>query len=327
LEVVKELALYPTIPPKDLEIERGVILEEINRRDDRPDEMVSEEFQALLFGGNPLGMSILGDPGVIKKVTRQDFLDYHGQHYTAGNLVVALAGKLPTRKVVNTRIDEWFGALPKASATEPVWVSLKQYEPVLRVKNKKLAAQAHIEIGVPGLTVDDPRRYALSLLTAYLGYGLSSRLFLELREKRGLCYAVRADGQRWKDTGVWSVYAGLNIDKLEQAIAAIVAELKRVKEIKLTEAELSQTKEKLRGPMLFSMENPVGQMEYYARQALNKPDDILTYDEVINRMLQIDSVQIQQIARDLLVTEKLNLAVVGPVEKKREPGLVKLLKV
>jgi len=159
----------------------------------------------------------------------------------------------------------------------------------------------------------------------YLGRGLSSRLFLELREKRGLCYAVRASEERWVDTGVWSVYAGLNIEKLDDAVTAILSEMARVKETKLTKKELAEAKEKVRGPILFSAEDPLHQMDYYGRQALDRPNEILTYDVLIDRLMQIDAEEIRQIANDLFKAERLNLAVVGPV--KGEEKLVKLLKV
>ncbi|HBC72533.1 MAG: Peptidase M16 domain protein [Candidatus Amesbacteria bacterium GW2011_GWB1_47_19] len=326
LEMVKELALWPTIPSKDLEIERGVILEEINRKEDRPDEIAAEELQGLMFGEKPLGMTILGQPEVIKRVSRKDFVGYHSAQYVSGNLVVAMAGKLEDNKI-RLRIEKWFGEMPLKMVADPDLFVVKQKDPVVKVTFKKLAAQAHVELGVPGLTYKDPRRFALSILTAYLGQGLSSRLFIELREKRGLCYAVRADEERWKDTGVWSVYAGLSIDKLEQAIMAIIGELNRVKEVKLTQSELIQTKEKLRGPTLFSMENPISQMNFYAKQALDRPEEILTYDQLIGNLMQIDSESVRQVARDILAKDKINLAVVGPVDKRREQGLVKLLEV
>mgnify|MGYP001571120945 FL=1 len=150
---------------------------------------------------------------------------------------------------------------------------------------------------------------------------------MELREKRGLCYAAHASESRWRDTGEWDVYAGVNIDKLEGALKGILNELSRTKEIKLTEDELAQTKEKVRGPVLYSMENPVRQMEWYAKQALDRPEQMMDYDTVISVLMKVTAVEVRAVARDLFRTEKLNLVVVGPVEKKREAGLLKLLKI
>lgn len=212
-------------------------------------------------------------------------------------------------------------------------VCLKGGEKIIKVKNqegkrvglraKKLANQAHIELAFPALSVASPQRFALGVLTSYLGQGLSSRLFTELREKRGLCYAVSADAQQMADTGIFSVYAGLNIDKLNEAILAIAAEIRRLKDVKLNQAELTAAKEKIRGPMLFAMENPVRVMEFYARQALDRPEEILDYREVVKKIMAVEAQEIQNVAVSLFKMQKLNLAVVGPVDRKRVEEMVK----
>ena len=323
LEMVKELALYPTIPSKDLEIERGVILEEIQRRNDRPDELVAEGLQAVMFPNSALGRPTLGRPEIIKGLCRADFLEYHQSQYRSANVVVSLAGNLASS--VKRSVADWFGKLPEGKA--------RGFEKVgkvgrgLKIVNKKLANQAHVELGVQGVNVTDPRRFALTILTSYLGQGLSSRLFMELREKRGLCYAVQASESRWRDTGEWDVYAGVNIDKLEEALVGILSELSRTKQTKLTKKELAQTKEKIRGPIIYSMEDPIKQMEWYAKQALDRPEEMMDYDTIISRLMGVTAEQVQAVARDLFRTEKLNLAVVGPIEKKREEALLKLLKI
>lgn len=328
LEMVKELALYPLIPRKDLEIERGVILEEINRTEDRPDELSGIVFMDLMYPGNALGMSTLGTTTAVKNVQREDFVAYHDSQYVAERLVVAIAGKIQdSRFKIQDQIQEWFGRLPRKKGKDFVAVNLKQKQPEVKTRGKELAAQVHLQIGVPAVTVSDPRRFALALLTAYLGSGLSSRLFVELREKRGLCYTVSAGESRMTDTGVWSVYAGLNINKTEEAIKAIVEEMQRMKNVKLTEEELIAAKEKNRGPILFSAENPVNVMNFYAKQVLDRPEEVMTYDEVINRLMQTDIDEVQKVARDLFVTEKLNLAMVGPMENKRAEKIKELLRV
>ncbi len=325
LELVKELALNPTLPANDLEIERGVILEEINRREDRPDEIVSEDLYQLLFGQNSLGMTVLGPAENIKQISRQDFLDYHQSQYVAKNIVVVLAGKISDMATVRSVIGDWFLGARDGEPGGFAPVEVNQTGPEILVHEKDLAQQVHIEIGLRGLTSKDPRRFALGILTSYLGSGLSSRLFLELREKRGLCYAVHASEERYPDTGIWGVYAGLNIEKLEDAIVAILAELKRMKTEKLTQSELDAAREKLRGPMLFSMENPINQMNFYAKQVLDTPEEVLTYSQIEEGMNKVTVDDIQNIAKDIFVTQNLNLAVVGPVNKDRAKSLRSLL--
>lgn len=328
LEVAKELALYPTFPNKDLEIERGVILEEIRWRNDRLDEVAQELLMKTMFSGNGLGLTTLGMPEVIKRVTRDDFFEYHQDQYVAGRTVVVVAGKITSaqRKVLSAQIDEWFGGLPAGDGRNFERYTDKQLRPEVKIENKKLANQAHVMIGFRGLTAADPRRFASAILTAYLGQGLSSRLFLELREKRGLCYALSASDDRLEDTGMWGVYVGTGIKTLLKVVEAVLAELARTKEVLLTGPELEQAKEKVRGPLLFAQENPINRMEYFARQVLDRPEEVMDYDSVIDRLMGVTTEEIRQVARDIFKTEKLNLAVVGPVAKGQEKHLLRLLK-
>lgn len=329
LEMVKELALYPLFPAKDLEIERGVILEEINRREDQPEEVAAELLQKTMFAPHPLGLTVLGEPEVIKRVRREDFGAYHRQQYVAGRLVVAVAGKILNvqRSILKAKIEEWFGRLPSQRGQDLDRYQEGQTHPQAAFRHKRQVHQAHMMVGFRGLGVADPRRFASALLTSYLGQGLSSRLFLQLREIRGLCYAVRADEDKMEDTGVWSVYIGTGLATLEEAITATTAELGRVKEGGITEEDLAKTKEKVRGPLLFSLENPLSQMEWYARQALDRPQEILTHQQVIDRLMQIDCKDVQKIAQDLFVKDKLNLAIVGPVPEKVQAKLLTLARV
>lgn len=327
LDLIKDLVLYPLFPAKDLEIERGVVLEEINRLEDRPDELSGEVLMQSVFGDNPLGMRVIGTKEVIKGLHRDDFMTYHKQQYVSERLVVVFAGKIPKKENIKSEIVRHFEKLPGEKGRDYVKVNASETGSGYKIYKKKLAAQAHIQMGFRGLSSSDPRRFALMVLNSYLGYGLSSRLFTELREKRGLCYAVSANDVRWDDTGVWTVYAGLAIDKLEEAVLAIGEEIKRLTEVLIDEKELSEAKEKVRGPLLFSSENPINVMNQFAKQALDKPEEILTYDEIVNRLMQIDAKNVRQVARDLFVSEWLNLAVVGPVEEERVQNLMGKIKI
>ncbi len=326
LDLVADLALTPQIPEKDLEIERGVILEEINRKEDRPDELVEEVMQGLMYPNNPLGMTILGDPTVIKSVSRADFIDYHQLQYVSNNIAVVIAGKLPQASSLKSQITNIFGGLDNRKPSEFVNVE-GQSGARWKVLRKDLANQAHVELAWPGVNMADSRRFAVAVLNSYLGQGLSSRLFIELREKRGLCYAVSSGANHLKDVGTVGVSAGLNIDKLESAISGIVTELSKIKLEKLSSDELEKAKEKIRGPMIFAMENPVRVMEYYARQVLDRPEDLMTPAQVIEKIMAVTAEQIQQVAQELYVKDKLNLAVVGPVEEKRVEKIVNSIKI
>ncbi|MBP9781816.1 insulinase family protein [Candidatus Woesebacteria bacterium] len=323
LDLVKDLALYPTIPEKELEIERGVILEEINRYEDRPDERVGDVLMELMYKPNPLGMRILGEASVIKALTQADFLDYHKSHYQPEKMVVVLAGKLDSQ-MTKTKIEEHFAALPKGPSPEFEAYTEQQNEAKVMVYPKDTAEQVHIELAVRALKSTDPRRYALNILNSILGAGLSSRLFIEVREKKGLCYSISSDSARFRDTGLWSVHAGLNISRLEEALATILAEMRRIKDELVPATELEEAKRKLRGHLIFAQENPINQMEYYAHQLLSK-DEIIDYDILIDSLMGVTAEQVRQVAQDLFVESKLNLAVVGPAQDSDK--LLKLLKI
>lgn len=321
LAVVKDLALYPTIPEKELELERGVILEEIKMYDDKPEVVVGEKAQQMLYTGNGLGMRISGEPRIIKRLRRQDFVDYHKSHYTASAMVVVLAGKLPKEDM-----GKWFEEVERGGQNKYISPKLPQSKPRVEIVERKVG-QAHVDLILPGINMKDPRRYALSVLTAILGHGATSRLFGELREKRGLCYAIGASASRYEDVGDFGIYAGLNVQYLAEAVKAILEQMEKVKNVRVGDKELQEAKEKIRGPLLFSMENPAKQMDYYANQVLGRPEEVIDYDVLIDRLMEVTAEEVQRIAQDLFKSEKLNLAMVGPLPMSQKDKLLRLLKI
>jgi predicted Zn-dependent peptidase len=327
LEVVKELALHPLFPESETEVERGVILEELKWSNDRPDELIGDVMQEALYPNHPLGQNILGTEQTLKSLSRPDFVDYHQTHYTSANLVVAVSGRLNEIAHIKTAIESWFGQLPKSQPVMPVPFVETQKSPQAKFMAKPSLQQAFVGIAVKGITNDDPRRFAMGVLNSYLGRGFTSRFHQEIREKRGLCYSIHSGDNRLQDTGYWVVFAGLNKDKLPEAIEAILLEMKRVRDQSISEEKLIESKEKIRGPLIFSMENPIHQMDFYAKQVLDKPHDVLSYDAVIDRVMHVTSHQVQSLADDLFQTRKLNLAIVGPVSAKEKSALPKLLEI
>jgi predicted Zn-dependent peptidase len=327
LELMKELALNPLFPEKDLEIERGVVVEEINRREDRPDEIVSEVLQQELFGPNSLGMTVLGEASVIKSVSRKDFVDYHSEQYVSERLAVVIAGKIKDETAVRDSIESWFGELPsKAGRTFEPLASLTA-GPEVKIYKKKTADQVHFELGLRTFNSKDKKRFALAVLTSYLGQGLSSRLFVELREKRGLCYSVNASSSHLEDVGMWSVYAGAAKSKVMSAVEAVWEEMKRLREIKLNPDDLLAAKEKMRGQLLFAKENPIHQMEFYARQVLDKPEEMMDYDTVIDSLMQVSSEEVRGIASELFLSSNLRLAAVGELVSSDREKMKRILSV
>ncbi len=327
LEVVTELALKPLFPETEIEVERGVILEELKWAHDRPDELIGDKLQESLFPNHPLGRNILGTEKALKSIDRAKFLEYHQAHYTAGNLVVAMAGKIPDSDVVKAVIEQWYGQLPTQPAAQFIPYEQAQSAAVTFIEPKPNLQQVFVALATRGVTNQDPRRFALGVLNSYLGRGFTSRFYEEIREKRGLCYSIHSGDNRLQDTGYWAVFAGLNKDRLDEAITAILNEMKLTKEKLISVPSLKESKEKIRGPMLFAMENPISQMDFYAKQVLDKPHEVLSYDTVIDRVMGVTDEQVRELANDLFQSSKLTLAVVGPVEQQNQSSLAKLLEV
>ena len=323
LDLIKDLALYPKFPATDLEIERGAIIEEINRSEDQPDDRVGDVLMELMYDPHTWGMRIIGPADVIRKLARQDFVDYHKVHYISSSLVVVMAGKL---EIGNAKfeINKHFGKLPKSQHMGSKEFKEHQIHPQVKIYPKETAEQAHIELAVRGLASSDPRRYTLSVLNALLGSGMSSRLFIEIREKRGLCYSVSSQGLRFTDTGLWSIHAGLNTAKLDEALVAMQTEMRKLKTALVPAQELEEAKHKLRGGIIFAQENPIHQMEYYAHQVLVDME-ISDYDSLIDRLMRVTVKDIQRLANELFVSPKLNLAIVGPFAVADENRLAKTL--
>jgi predicted Zn-dependent peptidase len=308
-----------------MEVERGVILEELRGSQDRPDELVSDLIQERLFPNHPLGRNILGTEPSLKNLTADSFAKYHAAHYTSRNLVVAVSGQLKDVEAIKATIEAWFGGLEAQPAPTFSKFTDDQKQVESKIVTKPELQQAFLAMAVKGITNNDPRRFAMGVLNSYLGRGFTSRFYEQIREKRGLCYSIHSGDDRFADTGYWAVFAGLNKDRLDEAASAIVAEMKLVRDQLISPPKLEESKEKVRGPMIFSMENPVHQMDFYAKQVLDKPDDVLDYDTVIARVMGVTAQQVQELAQDIFKTEKLNLALVGPVKDTVKDTLVKLL--
>lgn len=332
LEFVSQLTLYPTLRQKDVEDERRVILEEIFWVQDRPDELVGDILNQLMYPNHGLGRDIQGTAETVNSFTAHDLQNYWKEQYVAKNMVVAVAGDSTQCSLqrggqakLNAQIERLFGQVSDTRGREfPEFIN-KQQKPAMLIKKKAEFKQVNIALGAFGVSGTDPRRFAQSILVTILGRGFSSRLQEEVREERGLCYGVGAYEVKRKDGGMIAVGADLNTNKLPEAITAILGEMAKLKKQLVGDEELAAAKEKIRGPLLFGSENPFNQMEFYARQVLEKPEQVLSYDMVIDRLMGVSAEEVRDLACEVFKTEKLNLAVVGAV--KNESSLLELLHV
>ncbi|MCX7926823.1 MAG: insulinase family protein [Candidatus Omnitrophica bacterium] len=323
LDILAEMVLYPKLAVSDIEKERTVILEEIKMYKDLPQSYVHELIDELLWPNQPLGRSILGKEETITRITRSDLENYRKQYYTSANIVISAAGNLCHSQLVR-KIKKLFNALPCSLPSKFSAVELKQTVPQLRILNKD-TEQTHLIVGFHGLSRLHPQRYAQSILHIILGGNSSSRLFNEIREKRGLAYEIGTQVQRLNDTGAFFIHAGVDNNKVLETIQLIIKEINRIRIKKIGKGELRRAKEYLIGQLTLSLEDSLDQMLWIGEQTimLNRVDTLKKVKREINA---VGLSQIHQVADFIFCDSRLNLALIGP-QKHREQAIKELLSI
>ncbi len=308
LDVLADELLNPLFRPEDIESERGVIIEEINMYEDQPQARVAEVLEKLMYPGSPLGWRISGEKATITKITRQDMLDYHQQMYNARSVVVGVSGKLNGR--VLEKIGKYFGAVPKGKMIPFDRVSEQQKKPQAALYFKK-TDQAHLCLGLRAYPLGHPDRYAAAVFTNILGGNMSSRLFIEVREKRGLAYYVGSGIEEYHDCGNLTVQAGLRLSAVEEAIKVILSQLALMSAKPVSASELRRAKDYFKGRMVLRLEDSFNQAMMYTSQELLE-GKIETPEEILAQVEKVTAADVQRVAKDLFANHKLNLALVGP---------------
>ena len=323
LDVISDIFLNSMLPEKEITKERGAIIQEIDMYEDIPMRTVDNVFDELIFGKeHPLGRTILGPKENIKSFTRKEFSAYLKRNYTPLNTVVCITGAFDEKKVL-VKIEKEFDGLTHGNPPNFISFSSEQNEPRIAIKEKK-TDQTHFILGVPAYPYLHKDEYALAVLTTILGAGMSSRLFLEVREKRGLAYSVHAWVERYPDTGYLGVQAGGEHAKLEKTVQTILAEFKKIKEKKVSAAELTKAKQYLKGTMTLALETSDEIANHAATSMINLAR-VRPLEEILKGIDIVSADDIQRVARDLLRTERLNLAIIGPhVHKEKFLSLLRL---
>ena len=321
LDVISDIFLHSTLPSKEITKERGAIIQEIDMYEDMPMRTIDNVFDALIFGAeHPLGRTILGPKENIRSFTRKDFDTYLKRNYTPANTVVCIAGSFSEARVF-AKIKKEFGHLKNGKAPMHLPFAYEQHEPRVAIKGKK-TDQTQLMLGVPSYPYLHKDEYALAVLATILGGGMSSRLFLEVREKRGLAYSVHAWAEKYPDVGYFAVQAGVEHAKLEKTVETILAEFRKIKRTKVSPAELKKAKSYMKGTMTLALETSDAVAENAATSLINL-NRIRPLEEIIKGIDAVTALDIQRVANDLFRTESLNLAIIGPhVNKDR---LVKIL--
>lgn len=320
LAVVSDMYLHPTLPPEELEKERGVIVQEINMYEDNPQAKVARVFPSLLYGDTPAGRTILGPKENIESLPREAFVDYHKRHYVASKTIVVVSGDVKESEV-KKEVEKLFKDIPTGKFLKKEKVIEKQDKPALHIELKK-TDQVHFVLGVRAYPAKDKRIPALSVLSGLLGSGFSSRLWHKLREEMGVCYYVFTEIEDYTDHGVFSISAGVDTKRAPEVIKVILEECGRLINEPVSDTELQKTKDYLVGNMYLGLETTNTLASFYAFQEIAK-GELQTPEEVEREIRSVTAKDVQKVAKDLFKNEKLNLAIIGNIEDKK--ALTKVL--
>jgi predicted Zn-dependent peptidase len=314
-DLLAEMLLGPTYP--EIDSEREVVLEEIAMYEDEPQDKVHDVLDRAVFGGHPLGRRVLGEAEVISSIPVPEIDSYHRARYTGANIVVAAAGNLEHEAIVELtrRHVEAPASAGDGPTLDPPEVDGAQF-----AFQEKDTEQFHIALGGPGIDRADERRYALTILDAVFGGSTSSRLFREVREKRGLAYAVGSYTQQYVDSGLIGLYVGTREDNVEEACGIIGRELGSIHTDGISEDELARAKEHVKGRMVLSSESTAARMGRIGKAVLFDTP-LLTLDELIERVDAVTQDEVAELARELYAPESLSAAAIAPSEERFRTAL------
>ena len=308
LDVMGDMVLRPTFA--DLEREREVIVEEIKMYEDRPDQMADEYLSSLIFHGDSLGRPIIGSAETVRGVDHDTLKNFHQDTYTTANVFVVGAGKLDPDEL-EAMVEAKLGGLPSG---EPFGRDAHPGEPQSRVHYKfKETEQYHVSVGSLGIPASSEDRFAMAALNNLFGGGMSSRLFQEVREKRGLAYAVYSYHQSYSDAGAIKTYVGSTTGNVEEAVGIIVREMNKMRTEPVDAEELERTKQQLKSSTLLALESTAARMNRVGRSVI-LGTELLSPEEIAARIEAVTAEDVMRLANEHLDTEKMYLSAVGPKE-------------
>ena len=320
LDVLSDILLNSRFDEEDIEQERQVIMEEIKMSLDIPQRRVDMLIDELLWPEQPLGREVIGDKETVASINRGQILNHIARWYMPNNVVISIAGNVQHEAAV-AQIEALFGRWATGSLSTGYTTNNEQTTARLRVEDRD-SEQAHICIAVHGFSHLHPQRFTLDLFNTVLGGGMSSRLFTEIRERRGLAYAIHSYTDYFLHSGAFTIYAGVDTGKVETAVTAILEELSKAKR-EITQSELTRAKELSKGRLNLRLEDSQNVALWNGSQEI-LTQRILSMDAVISIVDAITIGDLEKVAQELLLSEKLNLAIVGPIKNET---LVELLRV
>lgn len=310
IDVLTDIYLNSLFDPEEIEREKQVVLEELKMYEDSPDELSYDTLVENVWHGHPLGHKIIGLNETIQGFTRDKILDYMSDNYTNDRLVIAIAGKIKTEEVIE-KLQAKLGHLNGKKSVDSEPLILYNTETCAKFKDIE---QLHVCLGTKGPAVTDEERYTFAVIDSILGGGMSSRLFQELREKRGLAYSIGSYELMYKRGGIFGVYAGISPDNLEDVVKYTLQEFDHIKQGKVSHEDISRAKEHLKGSLLLSLEAVKNRMMRLSRNEIYFQRSISS-QEIIDSIDKVDFKQITEVATDIFDRKKMSLVVVGPVKE------------
>ena len=317
VDMLHDMLFHSKYDAKEMDRERGVILEEINMYEDSPTRHVDDLLEEVFFPESTLGWNIAGTRDTVKSMTREALVKYRDAYYVPERMTVVVAGKIMPGLM--TLLQKTFGSVHRPDGND---VPFLPFTPPAKLKQpvayqEKATEQVQLAISFYGLKMGDKDLAAASLLGVILGGGMSSRLFVEIREKRGLCYNVGAGHQAREDIGMFSIMAGLDKKRMPEAIAALYAEIKKTTKSLVTSEELRRAKDNIRGRTMLAFEDSATQAEWYGKQWLFRKK-VETPEERMKRFEKVTAADIRRVAKVIFRPEAMASAVIGPFGKKEQ---------
>ncbi len=322
LDILSDMIFNSTFNKKEIDRERGVIIEEFNMYYDNPVMFIDTLLECSVFKGHELGELILGDKNVIKNISRNKILDFYKKYYRPENMLIGISGNFEENKTKKL-IKKYFKVTEFDKKDNFHKFKSNQKNREIIIRNRK-TDQVHTAIGFTGVSYDDKDYYPLKLLSLIMGGNMSSRLFLRIREKLGLCYYIRVHCDNYEDTGMFSIISGLDKFRIESAIQNILLEIKDVKTKLVSKKELEMAKEFIAGKLILNLEDSAHVVDWYLGQLLFE-NKLETPEEVLKKIKKVNQNDIKRVANRILKQEKLNLAVIGSFNKDWNKKIRKLI--
>lgn len=307
IDLLSDMLFSTKFDQDDINRERNVILEEIKMYEDAPDELVHDIFAGSIWKGHALGRPIIGKAEVIENISRDMILKFYDTYYKPGKMVVAAAGNIKHDEVVE-RFQKVFEQKKGSGPPREMEIPSPKQDIICREKDTE---QVHLCVGTPGLKLDDENIYVFQIINTILGGGLSSRLFQEIREKRGLVYSVYSYHSSYHDTGLFCVYAGLSKQNVEQVMDLIFKQVKDIRVNGVKTEEMQRAKDQIKGNLYLSLENVSTRMSRLGKSQLYL-GKVVPPEEIVQKVNRVSAQDVREVVREFLKPEKFSLASIGP---------------